>query len=450
MSSHHRWLHTQLPTWERDGLLTPDAARALREKHPFDDTQPSTGQIIMGVLGALLIGAGLITVIGYNWDDYSRPVRLLFAFLPLLAAQILSFRVLRQGISALDWVRESAALFQALATGAAIAIVSQIYNLGGDWPDFLFWWLLLSLPLAWVMRSTAVAIFYLVGITVWSMHGAEHVANWYTSALLYPVLFLGLAPFWPGWPPRWHLSPGLQYIMTLSIGLGLGAAAASSAILFKNPESSISRYDITIWLWIFTAAAILLFPVSPPVADDKRDHHPHVALAALFLLGTAFWLTFFDGHTNELKGLKESLRQPWAWLSLGLIALFLKSAILQHRWGLVMVGSIALTPLLALASGPSGVSLLPWLMNFHLLLLGIVLIVLDLNGRRSAPRLGATLICILLITRMFESDLSLLLKGLVFIAIGIAFLAFNILTTRAHKKRKQAAVVSTPAAAPQA
>lgn len=146
-TSHQRWLLEQLPQWERDGLLTADAARTLRERHAVDDSQPGLGQIIMGALGALLIGTGLIAVIGYNWDDFSRPVRLLFAFLPLLATQLFSFRVLQRGAAA-AWVRETAALLQALATGACIALVSQIYNLGGEWPDFLFWWMLLCLPLA--------------------------------------------------------------------------------------------------------------------------------------------------------------------------------------------------------------------------------------------------------------------------------------------------------------
>lgn len=115
-SSHHRWLLEQLPQWERDGLLTADAARTLRERHAAQqaaaDLQPGIAQIIMGALGALLIGAGLIAVIGYNWDDFSRPVRLLFAFLPLLAAQLFSLRVLQRGDAAAAWVRECAGLLQ--------------------------------------------------------------------------------------------------------------------------------------------------------------------------------------------------------------------------------------------------------------------------------------------------------------------------------------------------
>ena len=432
--SHHRWLLEQLPKWEKDGLLTPDAARTLRERHAIDDSQPSTGQIIMGALGALLIGAGLITVIGYNWDAYSRPVRLLFAALPLLAAQVLSLRVLLQGEKALAWVRESAALFQALATGACIAIVSQIYNLGGDWPDFLFWWMLLSLPLAWVLRSKAVAIFYLIGITVWTLHQVDHVRHWYDSAVLYPILLLGLAPFWPGWPPRWRLSPSLQYVMTLSVGLGLAAAAASSVLVF-HPDIG-RKYDCIMWLWIFNAAAILLLPVPPPGPDEKRRHDPHVSLSAMFLLGTSLWLTFFDHGDRVLQDLAKALMQPWAWVTLALIAGFSARAIQRQRWGLVGVGSLALSPLLALAAGPAGPGLLPWLMNLHLLALGVVLILLDFSGQRGSPRLGAALICMLVLVRMFESDLSLLLKGIVFILIGVAFLAFNILTTRAHKKSR--------------
>ena len=108
-SSHHRWLAEQLPHWERDGLITAGSADALRKRHVIDDSQPGLAQIVMGALGALLIGTGLIAVIGFNWDDFSRPVRLLFAFLPLLMTQGFSFVVLKKGGGAAAWVRETAA-----------------------------------------------------------------------------------------------------------------------------------------------------------------------------------------------------------------------------------------------------------------------------------------------------------------------------------------------------
>ena len=434
MNSHHRWLLEQLPQWERDGLLTADAVRVLRERHATDDSQPGVAQVIMGSLGALLIGAGLIAVIGYNWDDFSRPVRLLFAFLPLLATQIASFRVLQHGDAAVAWVRETTALLQALATGACIAIVSQIYNLGGEWPDFLFWWMLLSLPLVWVMRSHAAAVFYLAGIAVWSVSQIDPLERWYASALMYPILALALAPFWPGWPPRWRLSRSLQWALTLSAGVGLCAAAGSSAYLWTG-----TRYghgDAWAWLWIFTMTVLFLLPVRPPDLNDTRRHDPQVSLNGCFLLIAGFGISFKDGSREVLNGLGSALELPWTWGCLALVIIFGIPAIRQKRWGLIVVAALALTPMLALALGAAGTRVLPWLMSLHLLLIGVLLIGLDFTGRRGSPRLGATLICALIIARMFESELSLLVKGLVFIVVGIAFLAFNILMSRLHRQKQ--------------
>ena len=75
-------------------------------------------------------------------------------------------------------------------------------------------------------------------------------------------------------------------------------------------------------------------------------------------------------------------------------------------------------------------------MSLHVLAIGVLLIGLDLTGRRGSPRLGATLICSLIIVRMFESELSLLAKGIAFIAVGVAFLVFNILMSRLHRQKQ--------------
>src|SRR5690606_8014917 len=82
-AARQRWLLEQIPDWEREGLLTAEAAGRLRERYALDGSRPGLGQILLGALGALLIGSGLIAILGHNWDDFSRPVRLLCAFLPL-------------------------------------------------------------------------------------------------------------------------------------------------------------------------------------------------------------------------------------------------------------------------------------------------------------------------------------------------------------------------------
>ncbi len=72
---HHRWLTEQLPAWEREGIVTTDGARKLRERYAAEP-QGGLAQMVVGAVGALLIGTGLIAVLAYNWDDFPRWVRI--------------------------------------------------------------------------------------------------------------------------------------------------------------------------------------------------------------------------------------------------------------------------------------------------------------------------------------------------------------------------------------
>jgi len=427
-ASHHRWLHDQLPQWERDGLVTNENATSLRQRHPVDDSQPGVAQLIMGALGALLIGAGLIAVIGYNWDDFTRPVRLLFAFLPLLASQAFSFIVLRKGDSAAAWVRETAAMLQTMATGACIALVSQIYHLGGQWPDFLFAWFLLSLPLVWLMRSTSVAIFYLLAIAEWSIHQCDLGNVWHHSPLIYPLLLLGLFPFCPGLRLDKPLSITLRWIMAWSAVFGLGAAAYFATQ--QHFHRTWGHGEAFFALGSFTAAAMALFPLSQNALAAPSRHKPQIVLGFLYLLVFGITSTFLDFGEEIVRSYAAAAKMPWAWVLITTAVLFALHALRTHRWAVLAVASITLTPLVGLVFGAKASAAIPWLMTLHLLVLGITLIVLEFSGRRGAPRLGAALLSILLIARMCESDLSLLAKGLAFIGIGVAFLVFNIFMGR--------------------
>ncbi len=433
--SRHRWLLEQLPQWEREGLLTADAARTLRERHAPDASQLGLAQLVMGSLGALLIGAGLIAVIGYNWDDFSRPVRLLFAFLPLLLTQLFGLRVLQRGAACAAWVRETAAVLQCFAAGASIALVSQIYNLGGEWPDFLFWWFLLSLPLTWVLRSHAVAIFYLVATAIWSANQVVPGRPWHDSPLIYPVLLIGLLPYWPGWSRKEKLSVSLRWVMTLSAFIGL----ASAAVFVTEQSGDYPRYHpgAFSWLWTLTAAAIALFPLNHADIDEASGRKPQVVLGSLWLLGYGVAATFRDASNDILKGVSHALELPWCWGLLAVFAGFALHACVHRRWAVLAIASVVVLPLIPvpfMGQGETGGSLLSWLATLHLSGIGITLIGLDFIGKRGAPRLGALLLSVLIIARMADSHFSLLAKGLAFIAVGVAFLAFNFFMSRQHRQ----------------
>lgn len=423
-NSRHRWLHDQLPQWERDGLLSSEAAHELRNRFPVDTSRPPLAQILLGTLGALLVGTGLIAVIGYNWDSFPRSVRLSFAFLPLLIAQGFNLRLLMKEKA--TWISEASPLFQSLAAGGALAIVSQVYHLGGDWPDFVFAWSLLSLPLVWVFRSSSVALFYLAGITVWTVHAAGTNRPWHEGPALYPLLLLGLLPYWPGWKVRAPLSVTMRWFIAISAFVGLFCAV-----------SQIGE-DVAPSLWSVVAAILLLLPLSRSGLAESTGKKPQVVLGMLWLLGFGLAITFEALGQDILSSSADALRQPGCWLLLAVLGALAGFAVKSRRWEVLAVATIALLPFLALPFTEDGGmrrnDVLSWIATAHLAGVGILLIVLEFAGARGAPRLGAALLSLLVVARMFDSDLSLLVKGLAFIVAGIAFLTFNFYLSR-HLRR---------------
>ena len=82
-------MYEELPQLVARGVLAPDAAERLRAHYgPVETAKPARLAIaFFGILGALLIGAGIILLLGHNWENLTRPVRAFLSFLPLLLAQ---------------------------------------------------------------------------------------------------------------------------------------------------------------------------------------------------------------------------------------------------------------------------------------------------------------------------------------------------------------------------
>jgi uncharacterized membrane protein len=434
---HHRWLAEQIPAWEREGIVTADGAKQLRERYAAEP-QGGLAQMIVGAVGALLIGTGLVAVLAYNWDDFPRWVRMALALGPLAASQAVSWWVLQQDEAAKPWQREAAALVQSLAAGAAMALVSQIYNLPGQWTDLLFWWCVVSVPLAWVLRSQAVAIAYLIGITIWTVAQAFEQAN-YSGAigiadvrLWFPLLLAGVLPLWPGPELRDRPAPGSRLVLAASALLGLLAVAAYATVRSAHMWPSFTGFP---WLALLSAAAVLLFPLDRAGIAEPLVRKPHVLLGGGAVVFMALIATFEDVARDVVESVGATVSLGWCWLLLAVVGGFAFVAFRQGRYAVLAVAALTLVPLLAAPFWRAGDDGWPVAITYSFVLLAtaIALIALEFLGRQGAARIGAALIALLVILRMADADVSLLVKGLAFILIGSGFLAFNAFVTRRRR-----------------
>jgi uncharacterized membrane protein len=155
----YQWLASQLPEWEKAGWVTPEGARAIREKyHPGEVSARSTSPVYtaISILGAALLGGGIILLFAYNWNMLGRGVRTFLSLLPLALAQGITLFALLRKADRPAW-REGSATGLVASVAAGIALIGQTYNIQGNLSSFLLTWMLLSAPLVFVLRSRVVA-----------------------------------------------------------------------------------------------------------------------------------------------------------------------------------------------------------------------------------------------------------------------------------------------------
>ncbi|MGB8192745.1 MAG: DUF2157 domain-containing protein, partial [Chitinophagaceae bacterium] len=148
-----------------ENVISEEAAGRIREYYQSKAATPSNRfAIVLGILGSLLVGLGIVLVVAHNWDDMGRLPKTIFAFLPLLLGQALCTYTLIKRKDNFTW-RESSALILFFGVGASIALVSQVYHLGGSLSDFLLTWLLLVVALIYVLPSYITGLLYIGGVT---------------------------------------------------------------------------------------------------------------------------------------------------------------------------------------------------------------------------------------------------------------------------------------------
>src|ERR1700738_64880 len=106
-----RWLLAELPELVTSGVLSAEAAEALRQHYATTDSgEPRrSGFVLSAILGSLLIGAGIILLVAHNWDFLSRSIRCAIAFTPLVLSQAVAVFVLPRRNESAAW-REGAAI----------------------------------------------------------------------------------------------------------------------------------------------------------------------------------------------------------------------------------------------------------------------------------------------------------------------------------------------------
>jgi uncharacterized membrane protein len=431
------WLHAQLPDLVAAGVLSESSAEALRRHYgpPARTSGMPLALLFCGVLGALLIGAGIILLFAHNWHAMSRPARVLLSFLPLVLVQALTGWVLLRRNTSTVW-REATGGLHLLCVGAAIALVAQTYHMPGSFDTFMLTWMLLGLPLIYLLQAVTPLLFYFAGITAWAGYQQDVGEH----ALLFWPLAAASLPF--VWRTIWTEAASPRALL-----VQWGGMLTLTCVLGIVLEKVVPGLWIPIYACYFTALYLAGGLVTQTWATNwwRQPARVYGASATIVLLFILSWSWPWEAIGWQYPRVGGRFHADAAWMDglLGLALLTIAVALLvgtirRRRAADLLLGAAAPLALVAYvvtaATDLPGLSVL--LINVYLLGISIGWVIQGVRAvRLRVFNGGMGLFSALLVARFFDSDFSFVAKGLVFIALGVLLLVCNVLLSRAKERR---------------
>src|SRR5262245_38236966 len=162
--AYRQRLEADLTRWEADGVVTPAASAAIRNALP---PLPSAINIpvVVGIVGGLLIAAAFLAFIAAQWIEIPRLARLAILFAGIVVAYGLGGWFARTERPVLS---DLCAAVVAIIFGAGIALVGQMYHLGGDFAGGMLLWTIGALAAAALTGSRGALAVALVAAVIWT------------------------------------------------------------------------------------------------------------------------------------------------------------------------------------------------------------------------------------------------------------------------------------------
>lgn len=418
----------ELPELVKEGVISADISDKIEQYYRQKERSQPDGRIntLFAIIGAVLVSLGIILMVAHNWDELSRPVKLFFAFLPLVTGQALCGYTLYKKMESTAW-KESSAAFLFFAAGACISLVSQLYHISGTIEDLLFTWMLVCFPLIYIMRSSMASLLYICGITVYACYDGygynlkESHHYWWMLLLVVPH-YLNLFKN----KPQSNFTYFHHWFIPLSLTICLGTLSGSDEELMFIAYMSMF-------------GSFYLLATSDYFYNKRIFNNGYVVLGSLgtiiLLLITSFrffWEDILTSEANEYATSKGLI--PIAAFTLLATILLIHHLRTRGDKPLNIMGFIYAVFIAVFFIGLGNALAATIMINLLVLAVAIFIIARgNYLNHLGILNYGLLVITALVICRFFDTNISFVIRGLMFIGVGAGFFIAN---GRLLKKRK--------------
>lgn len=176
-------LQRELPMWVERGWVREGADRAILEHVAAQSRIFQLQTYAVAILGALLVGAGMITFIAANWSLMPKAVKLLILFGSMWGIYAAAGHLLSR--KRMPHLGQALLLLGVIAYGANIMLIAQTYHIDSHFPNGVMLWALGALLTAYLTGSQAPLVAALVLGTIWSGLESVHYDRVHWQFLLF-------------------------------------------------------------------------------------------------------------------------------------------------------------------------------------------------------------------------------------------------------------------------
>jgi uncharacterized membrane protein len=201
--------------------------------------------ILALVMGGILLGAGVLLFVAANWDDVSPGWRL-----TLVLGMLALFH--GAGIAAKERFSGFAMAMHALGTiasGAAIALVGQIFNMQEHWPAAVMLWALCALAGWWLLGDQFQQTLSLLLVPAWLISEWTYRASVYDGAQIYLARMIAVIA-------AVYLTGFLHSRKRLVFGILFGVSAVVLCVCVGPLSEGWAHYDFGSHQWGFLPVSL--------------------------------------------------------------------------------------------------------------------------------------------------------------------------------------------------
>ena len=411
---------------EREVISEEIASRIEHYYKTKNETAPNRLFTVFGVLGALLVGLGIILILAHNWDNFTKTTKTIFAFLPLVIGQLfVGYSILKNKSKV--W-KEASGTFLFFAVGSSMALVSQIYNIPGDLSEFLLTWIVLCLPLVYLLKSNAVAILHIVFTTYYACELGYNFGYNENTPWLYLVSMVLILPHYfqlLKHQAAANITSIFNWILPLSVTIVLGA------FVEHNGEFGFLMYMILFGLF-YNLGKLPLFDT------QKLRRNGFLIFGSLgtviMLLTTSFRWIWEDVFKTEVLYTQEFF--------IALILFALTAMVLGYsyykQWikGFNLFQFVFVLFTILFFIGMTNEMIPTIFVNLIILALGLVAIKIGTDKFHfGILNYGLLIITALVVCRFFDTNMSFVIRGLLFVSVGFGFFLTNYIMLKKQKSR---------------